>query len=364
VLIVLVCAGVALIQVAIGLAARYGIRPRALVVSRARAIQLTLVGVVVVVIAGVAAGVPGKLEHQWNVFKETSVTGVVSGNTLSRLGTLSGSHRYQYWQTAVKAFDSKPVDGIGPGTFEFYWNQHSPFYEFIRNAHSLYLETLAETGIIGFLPLIGFLLALLIAGVVRALRAPPLARVSLAAATATFAAFLVCAGYDWMWQLACAPVAALLLGAVIVSYRAPAAEAPPEGRDRARWATRGALGVAAVAAIIAIAIPFAMTSAIRSSQSEVGTHNLKAALSDALTAQSLEPYAATPRLQEALVYEQAHDFGAARVAITLATAREPLNWRIWLVRSRIEAESGDAVQAVRDYKRAHVLDPRDTNVFG
>jgi hypothetical protein len=365
-LVVLVCAGVALIQMAVGLAARYAVRPSPFRINRQRAAQLTLAAILVVVIAGVAAGIPGKLEHQWNVFKETSVTGVVSGNTLSRLGTLSGSHRYQYWVTAVHAFEHKPIDGIGPGTYEFYWAQHGPFYEFIRNAHSLYLETLAETGIIGFLPIIGFLLTVLIVGVVRSLRAPPLARVSVAAATAMFAAFLVSAGYDWMWQLSCAPIAALLLGAAIVSYRSPETQGTWSDRARrqARWATRGALSISAIAAVVAIAIPFAMTSAIRSSQAEVSSHNLKAALSDALTAQSLEPYAATPRLQEALVYEQAHDFAAAQTAVVSASAREPLNWRIWLVRSRIEAENGRAAQAVRDYKHAHVLDPLDTNVFG
>src|SRR5205085_1858832 len=111
-------------------------------------------------------------------------------------------------QTAVKAFDSKPVAGIGPGTFEFYWAQHGPVYEFIRNAHSLYLETLAEAGLIGLVIVGGFLLVLLGAGIARCLRAPPLARVSLAAATATLAAFCVAAAYDWMWQLACAPAAA------------------------------------------------------------------------------------------------------------------------------------------------------------
>jgi O-antigen ligase len=365
VLVVLVCAGVALLQVAVGLIARYAHWP-ALRISRSGAQQLAAAGLVVVVIAGVAAGIPGKLEHQWNVFKETSTTGVVPGNTLSRLGTLSGSHRYQYWVTAVHAFEHRPIDGIGPGTYEFYWAQHGPIYEFIRNAHSLYLETLAETGLIGFLILAAFLLALLTVGVTRTLRAPPLARASLAAATAAFAAFLVSAGYDWMWQLSCAPVAALLLGAAIVSYRPTEVQRDDTERTRRRerWATRGAMSFAAVAAMVAIAIPFAMTSALRSSQSEVGNHDLKAALSDALTAQSLEPYAATPRLQEALVYEQAHDFTAARAAIVKAAAREPLNWRIWLVRSRIEAESGHPVEAVRDYKHAHVLDPRDTNVFG
>jgi hypothetical protein len=361
-LMILICAAVALLQVAIGLVARYATRPRFLAISRARAARATVAAAVVVVIACLAAGVPGKLAHQWNVFKETSVTGVVSGNTLSRLGTLSGSRRYQYWVTAAHAFEHKPIAGIGPGTYEFYWAQHGPLYEFIRNAHSLYLETLAETGIVGFLPLIGFLLALLIAGLVRALRAPPLSRVALAGATATLAAFLVSAGYDWMWQLSCAPVAALLLGAAIVAYRRPSAESQPAVPARTRWVTRGALAIASVAAVVAIAIPFAMTSAIRSSQSEVGSHNLKAALSDALTAQSLEPYAATPRLQEALIYEQAHDFGAARAAVTQAASREPLNWRIWLVRARIAAESGHPTQAVRYYKHAHVLDPLDPNV--
>jgi hypothetical protein len=365
-MLVLVCAGVALLQVAIGLASRYGIRPRILIVGRARTAQLALVGLVVVVVVAVGAGVPGKLNHQWNVFKQTDVTGVASGNAFTRLGTVSGSHRYQYWKTAVKAFDSKPLAGIGPGTFEFYWAQHGPIYEFIRNAHSLYLETLAEAGVIGLVLVGGFLLVLLGAGVARCLRAPPLARVSLAAATATLAAFCASAAYDWMWQLACAPAAALLLGGAIVSYRSPETRSGARRKWvpaavpswlRSKWVTGAVLSAGAVAAIVAVAIPFGMTSAIRSSQSAAASGHLQSALSDALTAQRLEPYAATPRLQRALVFERAHDYGAARTAIAEAATRESTNWRIWLVRARIDAESGHAKAAVRDYRRAHALDP-------
>jgi Tfp pilus assembly protein PilF len=112
-----------------------------------------------------------------------------------------------------------------------------------------------------------------------------------------------------------------------------------------------------IAALISIAIPFAMTSSIRSSQSAAGSGNLKAALDDALTAQQLEPYAASPRLQRALVLEQAHDYGLARVAAAQAAAREPTNWQIWLVRSRIDAEAGHPRAAIRDFRRAHALDP-------
>jgi hypothetical protein len=362
VLLVVVSIGVALVQVAIGLAARYTVRPPELRIGRRQAGIASVAALAVAVVIAVAAGVPGDLKHDWNVFKSNDVTGVVQGNTLSRLVTIGGSNRYQYWRTAVKAFDSKPVSGIGPGTFQFYWAQHAPLYEYIRNAHSLYLETLAETGLVGGVILIGFLLTLLGLGVVRALRAPPLARVSLAAATAMLFAFCVASGYDWMWQLPCAPVAALLLGAGIVMYREAGSEHEAEdGAPRSRvlrdWAPRSVLVVVSVAALISVAIPFAMTSSIRSSQSAAGSGNLKGALNDALTAQRLEPYAASPRLQEALVLEQAHDYGAARIAIAQAAAREPTDWQIWLVRARIDAEAGHARAAVRDFRRAHMLDP-------
>jgi Tfp pilus assembly protein PilF len=109
--------------------------------------------------------------------------------------------------------------------------------------------------------------------------------------------------------------------------------------------------------MVAIAIPFGMSSAIRSSQNALGAGHLNTALSEALTAEHLEPYAATPRLQQALVLEQARDYQAASARIAEATAREPTNWRIWLLRARIDAERGHAQAAVRDYRRAHALNP-------
>ena len=81
------------------------------------------------------------------------------GNSYFRLLSIAGSHRYQYWQAAVHAFEAHPWDGIGPGTFQFYWSAHNTLAEFVRNAHSLWIETLAELGIVG-LALIGGLFAL------------------------------------------------------------------------------------------------------------------------------------------------------------------------------------------------------------
>ena len=353
-LMIVVCVAVACVQVGIGLATRYAPRPAVLRVSRRRATQLSLAGLAVALIIAIAAGLPGQLSHQWKIFKQTDVTGVVSGDIYARLGTVAGSHRYQYWATAFDAFKSKPLTGIGPGAFQYYWDQHSPFYESIINAHSLYLETLADAGIIGFALIAGLLVTLLGAGVWTVLRAPPLLRVSLAGATAAFAAFCAAAGYDWVWQLPAIPVAALLLGAAIVACR------EPRPRELPRWrglALCGGIGALSVAALILVAIPFATTAAYSSSQSAARAGHLRAALSDAKTAQGLEPYAATPRLQEALVYETLRDYPAASVAIAQATARGSTDWQLWLVRARIDAEDGDARAAVSDFRRAHTLNP-------
>jgi tetratricopeptide (TPR) repeat protein len=262
----------------------------------------------------------------------------------------------------VHAFETKPLSGIGPDTFQFYWAQHAPTTEPARNGHSLYLQTLAETGVVGLALIAGFFLVLLGTGVRRTLDARVRTRVrtTLAAATAALLAFCVAAGYDWLWQLPAVPLVALLLGAAILASRKPASRASRESRlDRRRaTALRGLAAIAAICAIIAIAIPYGATVAIRSSQADVGAGRLSAALGAAATAQRLEPYAATPRLQRALILERAGELREAQAAIAQATAREPTSSGIWLARARIDAESGRESAAAADYRRAHALNPK------
>ena len=360
-LALMVCAGVALLQAGIALAVKHAGCSRVLRIGHRRAVYAVLTGLLAAAAVAIGVGAPGRIAHEWSLFKQTGLA-ASSSNPYTRLGTVAGSHRYQYWSAALNAFESRPLTGIGPGAFEFYWAQHGSIFEFVRNAHSLYLETLAETGVVGFLLIASLLVIVLAAGVLRALRAPPLARAGLAAATATVAAFSVACGYDWMWQLPVAPAVALLLAGAILAYRDPAgrpALAGPRTRSRIRArAPRVAFALIALMAVLAIAIPYRMTSAIRASQAAMRADNPAAALADAATAQRLEPYAATPRLQRALVLEATGDLSAARAAVAQAAVREPANWQIWLIRSRIDAEAGAAVAAVRDYRQAHMLNPR------
>jgi cytochrome c-type biogenesis protein CcmH/NrfG len=69
------------------------------------------------------------------------------------------------------------------------------------------------------------------------------------------------------------------------------------------------------------------------------------------------PGSAAPRLQQALVLEEAGDLARAAAAARAATERESTNWRNWLVLSRIEAERGRAAASLRAFRRSESLNP-------
>jgi hypothetical protein len=354
VVLALVVIGVGLIQTGITLAERRFSRPEWLIVSRdgARRIGLALTAIVaVVIVVGFASGA---VHHLWGEFKQPNPP--ASGNSYFRLLSLAGSHRYQYWQVALDAFRSSPWKGIGPGTFQFYWAQHQTIGEFVRNAHSLWLETLAEAGVIGLALIVGLFAFAVIAGSVRALRSPANMRLPIAAAVSGVAAFCAAAAFDWVWQIGVIPLIALLLVAASVTPE-PSHDREPIVARRRRGLTRIALAAGAVPALWAIIVPLASTVAVRSSQAAVADGRFHPALSDAATAQRIEPGAASPRLQRALILEKLGDVSGASKAVAQALARQPTDSEIWLVASRIATESDQPDLALADYRRARALDP-------
>ena len=103
--------------------------------------------------------------------------------------------RPEYWDTALDDARDDPFSGSGAGSFEEYWAEHGIPGVFVRDAHSLYLETLAELGVVGLL-----LLLALIAAPLLALAEGRVGPVE-AAAAGGFDAFLVHAGIDWDWEM-------------------------------------------------------------------------------------------------------------------------------------------------------------------
>jgi O-antigen ligase len=126
-----------------------------------------------------------------------------------RLVDVSGHGRTKLWRVAWNEGAARPLQGGGAGT----WARHAVARLGLTapaNAHSLYLETFAELGLVG-LALLAAALALM------------LVRTREPAALALLAAFVVHAAVDWDWQLPAVTIPALLAAG---TGRRPARTAP------------------------------------------------------------------------------------------------------------------------------------------
>jgi tetratricopeptide (TPR) repeat protein len=311
--------------------------------------------IVALVVAGVAVARP---VHRFEEFKEPPRAAATS--VQSHLFSGAGNGRWQWWQSAVDEFQSRPVIGRGAGSFEGWWARHGTLPFFVRDAHSLYVETLAELGIVGLVLLLGFLLSVGTAGVGRLLGVVGEERSAVAALLAAFFAFLFEAGIDWMWELTAvgivmALVAGLLTGPATAWSAVPvAAAAKPSVLRRLRLVAM----VLAMGLALAEAIPLLAQLEVRRSQDAAESGDLPQALTDARGARSLQPWAASPHLQIALVFEEAGDLPNALAAIRHALERDDSDWRLWLVAARLETKAGDIDAARTSLDRARDLNPR------
>jgi uncharacterized membrane protein YidH (DUF202 family) len=144
------------------------------------------------------------------------------GVTDTRLQSIQ-SNRYEYWRVALRAFGRHPILGIGSSGFAVTWRRERPSPDGALDAHSLYIETAAELGVVGLA-----LLALVLGGVALAARAALRRDAVLAAgwcaATATWA---IHAGLDWDWEMPAVTLVALVLaGALIAAGDTPVRAAP------------------------------------------------------------------------------------------------------------------------------------------
>lgn len=346
----IVCACVALIHAGVSAMLISGRRPRWTVPNRTQSLVALGALALVVVVGAVAVHAPHRASNALDEFKG----GSNAGTGTARLNSFAGESRYALWKSAIAENGTAPLIGTGSGTFEFWWDRDAAGTEAVHDAHSFYLQTLGELGIVGLAILLGFVAAILGFGTREVVRSAAGQRSQLAAALAGCAAFFLSAAVDWTWQVPVIPVAALLLGSTLVMARRPSAGGEAFYR---RLSPRILLALGGLVAIVAIAVPLASTSLVRSSEAEVRSEDLNSALADARSAQNVQPDAATPRLQQALVLELQGNLPAAAEAAGGATERESTNWRTWLVLSRIEAERGNADAALAAYRKARSLNP-------
>jgi O-Antigen ligase len=353
--VLLVCAGVGLAQTGVGLAARHGTPPRWLTPAPARARALAGAGIALCVAVALLAGAPGRIHHAWQDFKHPGAA-ALRQDSIARFGSASGNGRYDYWKVAIDATGGHLLGGSGPGTFQLLWDPRAPYFSSVENAHSLYVETLAETGLVGLALLGSFFLLVLGAAVRLSRRSRYEARVRAAGVAGALVAFVVGAAGDWIWQVPALPAAFLLLSAALL---APArASARPSAPRRAPLPVRLSAIAVAVASLLAVAVPLATVNTVRASQAAALSGNSARALADARAAVRLEPGAVSPQIQLALVLELRGDVPGALTAAQAAAANEPSDWSAWLIVSRLEAEAGHPAASVAAYVRSRALNPQ------
>ena len=345
----------------------YGVGCRAMAGAQAPrpAAGWILLGIAVVAaVVGIVASHPVR---RFEIFKNPTSQTTDPSQLQKHLLSASGNGRWQLWHSALDEFDSKPVVGRGAGSYEAWWLEHGSLPLFVQDAHSLYLETLGELGIVGFVLLVGTFLAALGTAARRLLRQPDDDRVLLASVTAAFVGYALAAAVDWMWELTIVSVVAfgclgLATGPATALVRRPRLVRPGEGLPlRARLGRYG-LGAGIVVTgwllICAIAIPLLSGARIQDSRDAAAGGDLRGAVNAARDARAIQPWSAEPDLQIALVEEQAGDYRAARRWIVRAISRDSTDWRLWFIKSRLETKLGAIRAARRSIDRARTLNPR------
>ena len=152
--------------------------------------------------------------------------------------------RPNYWRAAIADTRSHPISGSGAGSFDDYWYAHRNSEANVRDAHSLYLESLAELGPVGLLLVLGVLAPPLAAAAIA--RSEP----AVAVAAGGYSAFLVHAGLDWDWEMPATTLAGLACGAALL------AAVRPVSRPLSIRARAAGVGAALALCVLALIVVF------------------------------------------------------------------------------------------------------------
>jgi hypothetical protein len=263
-----------------------------------------------------------------------------------RLLSASGNGRSAYWRVAARMVEREPLLGEGAGSFTRTWLRERPVANEARDAHNLYLETLAELGPVGLVLLV-LVLAAPFAALRRVWRDP-----SAPVAVGVLIAYLTHAGVDWDWEIPLLTLIALACGAALVVL--------DPARSRLALTNRRRVGASAV---LCLTIATALVI-------HVGNRAAGDAL-DALAADRPEQAAAAAERArtwmpwssegDQLLGEALSESGgeaAARVALRRAARSDPGEWSIWYDLASVEI----GAERVRDLTRARDLNPLSVEI--
>jgi hypothetical protein len=302
---------------------------------------------VAVVVLVVRAGGPGDWLHQrWRDFSTTKDLSQGS----NRLGSLSSNHRWTWWQEAWRGFTDAPFAGEGAGTFRIVNLLERPSRITVTQPHNLLLQALTDTGMVGFLLLLGAVVAagLALASAVRRSRG--------ADRGATLALVIVAAMYlvqslvdvDWDFVALSGPVL-FVVGVLCATGVARRTQAPG-------WALIGA-AVVTVAAV-SLLVPWLADRKTDDAYAAIGRAN-DAAVDAAETANSLDPLSVEPLFALASARAAQRQLAAAEDAYVRAVRLQPDNPETWYELGVFELDVGRRADACAFLRKALELDRFD-----
>jgi hypothetical protein len=266
-----------------------------------------------------------------------------SENPSKRLLSSSSSERAEYWRVAAHMVRRQPVLGEGAGSYERWWLQERPVANGARNAHNLFLETLAELGPVG--------LALLVVGlgipiVARASR-EPLASAALAA----YAAWVAHALLDWDWQIPAVTLVGLACGISALVLGREWTPALPLTNVR-----RGIGAAVVLPVLVAALVMHVGNRAADAGQTALDDGRATDAAADARRARTWMPWAAEPWRLLGEAESAMRQAGRARESLHRAAERNPDDWTTWYDIASVSRGSARA-RALQRARRLNPLEP-------
>lgn len=314
--------------------ARIELAPRAQRIARslALAVLATLLVAPPVVFAARVEHPRESIAERWNELKR-SQTVERGGSHLVNLG----SDRYDFWRVELEGFRDHPVAGIGARGFGAAYLEARHSVQTPARGHSLALDALFETGLVGFL-LVAVVFAALLLALARHARTT-----AGIAALGTFAYFTVHAGGDWIWTFPAVGVPVFALAGAALA-----------GRERPLLGGRASLAAATLVALATLAaVPALLAARITDEALRTGD------VSALATARRLDPLSTDPWIAEATLARSPRD----RVdALRHALEREPRSSALHLLLGRALLDAGRRREALAELEAARRLDPRGVEV--
>ena len=271
-------------------------------------------------------------------------------NDPTRFLNASSNNRLAWWREALDISADDPLKGAGANTFEVARKRYRENASAVSEPHSVPLQFLAGTGIVGLALFLALVAAAGAAAVGALRRLDGIERDAAAALAVALALWLVHALVDYDWDFVAVTGPALFAAGVLAAAGRPARRAP------GLLAAAGAAALA-LAAVVSVATPWLAERELRKVNVALDRGDLEAANDAVERARSLDPLSLQPVFADARVAEQRRREVAALEAYREATRLQSKNPESWLQLGLYEFDIGDRCGAYRDLNEAFTLDP-------